>query len=194
MSGGLTTGELAKRGGVNLESIREGLLPKPPRTRSGYRLFSDDSVRRIRLIKRAQELGFSLREVKELSELRFDPSTSCREVRERSLAKLADVEQKIRDLQRTKRTLVDLTTACPGHGNTGDCPILKSLSSTEPSPSSIRECLSDAPPSAPPLAAAAAAPATAVTRGQAGQQVGYLRRCPVPGAAPAAAGQPSSAP
>src|SRR5436309_5094914 len=98
----LTTGQLARRGGVNLESIRfyerQGLLPKPPRTFSGYRVFSEDSVRRIRFVKRAQELGFSLREIKELLALRLEPGTSCADVRRRAEAKLSDIDRKISDL------------------------------------------------------------------------------------------------
>ena len=82
---GLTSGELAKQGGINLESIRfyekQGLLPRAPRTRSGYRLFALDDVRRVRFIKRAQDLGFSLREIKELLALRLDRNTSCAGVR-----------------------------------------------------------------------------------------------------------------
>ena len=128
---GLTTSDVAKQGGVNLESIRfyekQGLLPKPPRTRSGYRVFTDESVRRVRFIKRAQELGFSLKEIKELLALRFDTGTSCGHVRERAEAKLNDIEQKIRDLQRIKKALARLASACPGRGAMSDCPILESL-------------------------------------------------------------------
>lgn len=135
---GLTTGELARRGGVNLESIRfyeqEGLLPKPPRTRAGYRVFPEESVRRIRFVKRAQELGFSLREIKELLGLRLDPHTSCADVRQKAEAKLADIEQKVRDLRRMHAALARLATACPGRGATADCPILESLDSTNPVP------------------------------------------------------------
>jgi len=129
----LTTGKLAKHGGVNLESIRfyerEGLLPKAPRTRSGYRLFSDESVRRIRFIKRAQELGFTLREIKELLALRFDSSSSCAEVRSGAEAKLRDIDQKICDLKRMKKALAHLIAACPGRGATSECPILETLDS-----------------------------------------------------------------
>ncbi len=128
---GLTTGEVAKQGGVNLESIRfyerERLLPKPPRTASGYRMFAPDDVRRIRFIKRAQELGFSLKEIKELLALRFDADTSCADVRQRAEAKLSDIDQKIADLRRMKKALARLTTACPGTGSTSECPILESL-------------------------------------------------------------------
>ncbi len=130
----LTTSEVARQGGVNLESIRfyerERLLPKPPRTASGYRMFAPDDVRRIRFIKRAQELGFSLKEVKELLALRFDADTNCAEVRQRAEAKLSDIDQKIADLRRMKKVLARLTTACPGRGSTSECPILDSLNGT----------------------------------------------------------------
>jgi MerR family mercuric resistance operon transcriptional regulator len=129
--GGLTTGALAKRGGVNLESIRfyerEGLLPKPPRTAGGYRVFSDQDLRRVKFIKRAQELGFSLREIKDLLELRLNPDTSCSDVRRKAEAKLADIERKISDLRRMRSALGHLATACPGRGATTDCPILEAL-------------------------------------------------------------------
>jgi DNA-binding transcriptional MerR regulator len=76
----LTRGELAKRGGVNIETIRyyerRGLLPKPPRSAAGYRLFSLDDDRRVRFIKRAQELGFSLKEIEELLALQNEPHTT----------------------------------------------------------------------------------------------------------------------
>ena len=135
---GLTTSELAKRSQVNVESIRfyerQGLLPAPARTPGGYRMFTDDHVRRVRFIKRAQELGFSLREIRDLLALRLEPGTSCADVRERAEAKLADIGNKIRDLQRMRRALAHLTTACPGRGATSECPILESLDSTNPVP------------------------------------------------------------
>ena len=133
---GLTSGELARQGGINLESIRfyekQGLLPKPPRTASGYRTFPPDAVRRVRFIKRAQELGFSLREIKELLALRVDPDTSCADVRRRAEEKLTDIDQKISDLKRMKQTLAGLAAACPGRGAISDCPILESLDVGEP--------------------------------------------------------------
>ena len=132
----LTTSELAKQGGVNLESIRfyerQRLLPKAPRTASGYRMFSADDVRRVRFIKRAQELGFSLREIKELLALRFEPDTSCADMRRRAETKLSDIDQKISDLKRMRKTLARLATACPGRGNLDGCPILESLDATNP--------------------------------------------------------------
>ena len=133
---GLTTGELARRGGINLESIRfyekQGLLPKPPRTHSGYRVFPPDAVRLVRFIKRAQELGFSLKEIKELLALRLDPDTSCADVRRRAEEKLTDIARRIQDLQRMERTLSRLAASCPGRGATSDCPILETLDNDEP--------------------------------------------------------------
>jgi MerR family copper efflux transcriptional regulator len=128
---GLTTGELAKQGGVNLETIRfyerQGLLTKPPRTPSGYRMFPKGTDQRVRFIKRGQELGFSLREIKELLALRLDPETTCREMRQRATEKLRNIEQKIVDLRRMQVVLTRLADACPGRGATSDCPILESL-------------------------------------------------------------------
>lgn len=133
----MTTGQLAQRGGVNVESIRfyerEGLLPSPPRTAGGYRMFAEDDVRRIHFIKRAQDLGFTLKEIKDLLELRFDPDIRCDHVQQRARAKLADIESKIRDLQRMEKALARLAAACPGSGDSDRCPIWKALDSeTEP--------------------------------------------------------------
>ena len=129
----LTIGQLARDAGLNLQTVRfyerRGLLPKPPRTASGYRAFPSDSVRRLRFIKRAKELGFSLNEIKQLLALRFDPDTSCALVQQRAEDKLEDIEHKIQDLRRMKKALARLTATCPGRGSTGECPILESLES-----------------------------------------------------------------
>lgn len=131
----LRIGDLAKQARVNLETIRyyerQGLLSRPPRTESGYRVFAPDAVRRIRFIKRAQELGFSLKEIQELLALRVDARTSCAEVRKRAQAKTADVEDKIRTLSAIKKALVRLTSACQGRGPVSECPILESLDSDD---------------------------------------------------------------
>src|SRR3989441_4257151 len=133
----LRTSDVAKQGGVNLETIRyyerRGLLPKPPRTPAGNRAFGADAVRRLRFIRHAQELGFSLREVKELLALRVDTRTSCADVRKRAEAKLADIDQKLRALRAMKRALVRLTAACVGRGPVSACPILESLDAEDES-------------------------------------------------------------
>src|SRR6266851_8360228 len=94
-----TIGRLARETGINLETVRyyerQGLLPKPPRSASGYRLFPADAAQRLRFIRRAQELGFSLKGIRELLALRVSPRTSSAEVRKRTEVKIADIEQKI---------------------------------------------------------------------------------------------------
>lgn len=127
----LKTGELAKQAGVNVETLRfyerEGLLAEPPRRASGYREYPPDAVQRIRFIRRAKELGFTLREIKGLLELRVDPDTTCAEVREHAAEKIADVKQKISDLKTIERALNKLMNTCRGSGPIDDCPILKHL-------------------------------------------------------------------
>jgi Hg(II)-responsive transcriptional regulator len=130
----LKTGELAKRAGVNVETLRfyerEGLIPEPPRRVSGYREYPAESVRLIRFIKRAQELGFSLREVRELLALRVQPGTTCAEVRHKAEEKVLEVRQKIADLQAIERALQTLTATCSGEGPLSECPILDCLDGT----------------------------------------------------------------
>jgi len=115
---GIKIGEVAEGGGVTLQTIRyyerEGLLPEPPRSSSGYRMYSDEAVRRVRFIKRAQELGFSLKEIKELLALRFNSQTSSADVRERVQARLADVEDKLRALKAIKQALQRVACSCSG--------------------------------------------------------------------------------
>ena len=127
----LTISRLARLGGVNLETIRyyerRGLLAKPPRTAAGYRVFPSETARRLRFIKRTQELGFSLREIRDLLSLRMRPGTGRAQIRARAHAKIADVDQKIRSLQAIKKTLRSLTDRCDGCGPVAACPILESL-------------------------------------------------------------------
>jgi len=127
----LKTGELAKQAGVNVETLRfyerEGLLAEPPRRASGYREYPPDTVQRIRFIQRAKELGFTLREIKGLLELRVGPNTTCAEVKEHAAEKIADVKQKISDLKSIERALNKLMKTCRGSGPIDACPILKHL-------------------------------------------------------------------
>src|SRR5258708_37049880 len=99
-------GEVADRGGVNLQTIRyyerEGLLPQPPRLPSGYRVYTQPTVRRVRFIKRAQELGFTLSQIRELLSLRLDHERERSEVRAIAEAKVADIAEKIRTLTARK--------------------------------------------------------------------------------------------
>jgi len=127
----LTIGRIAKLAEVNIETIRyyerRGLLPEPPRTESGYRLYGAESVARLRFIKQAQALGFTLEEIGEMLALRVDAETSCDQVRHRAEHKAADVAEKIRSLQAIQGALMELIAACARGGPEGECPFLASL-------------------------------------------------------------------
>ena len=127
----LTSGELARQAGVGVETVRfyerEGLLEAPARRESGYRQFGEDEVLRLRFIRRAKDLGFSLKEIKELLSLRRDEGTTCAQVKERVEAKIADIEAKIASLREMKAALAKVSKQCTGRGPTSECPILEAL-------------------------------------------------------------------
>ena len=131
-SAALTIGKIARRAGVGVETIRfyerERLLPEPARDpSSGYRQYPPQTVSRLQFIARAKELGFTLRETRELLELRGG-SANCGTFRARAEEKISQVRQKILDLQRIERALITLADACPGEdGDVQGCPILGAL-------------------------------------------------------------------
>lgn len=131
MANSLTIGRLAKEAGVNLETVRyyerQGLMPRPSRTPSGYRMYPAEDIRRLKFIKRAQELGFSLREVRELISLRVSATATTATLRTRAEEKIADIEAKIKTLESMKESLCKLTQSCRGCGPVSECPILDSL-------------------------------------------------------------------
>ncbi len=106
---------------------RRGLIPEPPRRSSGYRQYAPDAVSRIQFIKRAQQLGFSLKEIADLLALRIDSETPCNEVRLRAEDKIRNIEAKIQTLQTMKQALVELVAICQANGTTGECPMLDAL-------------------------------------------------------------------
>ena len=132
---GLTIGEVAKRAAVHIETLRyyerEGLVARPPRSRSNYRLYPAETVQRVQFIKRAQQLGFSLKEIQDLLALRAEPQARCAEVRERALAKIHQIEYKVHTLQAMHTALTKLVAACAGQEHIADCPILESLDAEE---------------------------------------------------------------
>lgn len=143
---GITTykiGEVAGRANVPRETVRyyekRGLIPKPDRRRSGYRIFTQRHIDQIKFIKRAQQLGFTLSEIKELLELRVDEETSCSEIKQEAQQKYKDVSRKIEDLQRIKKTLTDLIDSCSEDGPAGDCPILEALEGESEMGKQLRE-------------------------------------------------------
>lgn len=128
----LTIGKVARRSGVSVETLRfyerRGLIEPRDRTESGYRLYDREVLRRLRFLRRAQALGFSLDEISELLALSADPSRSAAEVKRLARAKIADIESRIRDLERMRDGLASLERHCPGHrGTTAECPILAAL-------------------------------------------------------------------
>jgi len=131
----LTIGQVARQAGVGVETIRfyerEGLLAEPPRRTSGYRQYSEEVVKRLRFIKRAQTLGFSLKEITELLMLRVDAQTACDEVRQHTEAKIAEVERKLIELQRMRQALIQVTSLCTGQGPDSRCPVLDALDQQE---------------------------------------------------------------
>ena len=130
----LTIGQVARLSGIGVETVRfyerENLLEKPARRGSGYRQYPEEVVRRLRFIRRAKELGFTLKEIRELLSFRDDPEASAADVKERAESKIADIEGRIRDLERTKQALLKLTEVCPGHGALVNCPIIEALDGT----------------------------------------------------------------
>lgn len=127
----LTIGQVAQRSEVGIETIRfyerEGVLEKPNRSESGYRLYEEGVIARLRFVGKAKELGFTLKEIKELLSLQIDPTTTCVDVKRCAEEKLSDIESKIRTLQKMKKSLVKLTKQCISKGPTSECPLLNAL-------------------------------------------------------------------
>jgi len=127
----MTIGAVARRVGVGVETVRfyerQGLLEQPVRRLSGYREYNEEVIARLRFIRRAKELGFTLREIKELLSLRRDSSTPGRDLKHRVEEKLSDIAAKIQSLQQMKEALLKLTCACSGQGTIGECPLLHAL-------------------------------------------------------------------
>ncbi|HET8899199.1 MAG TPA: heavy metal-responsive transcriptional regulator [Rhodanobacteraceae bacterium] len=131
----LSIGAVARAAGVGIDTIRyyerERLLPPPRRRASGYRDFDVDAVTRLRFIRRAKELGFSLDDIRELLALSADRERGVKGVRERAEVRLDMVEQRLRELRRMQKGLKQLIASCPGHGALAACPILNALSGEE---------------------------------------------------------------
>ncbi len=124
-------GEVARAADIGIDAVRfyerEGLIRAPARRPSGYREYTPDVVVSLRFIKRAKVLGFSLKEIAELLRLEASDETTAADVRERAEAKLEDLEERIRALQRMRRALRKLVESCPGQGPLSDCSILRAL-------------------------------------------------------------------
>lgn len=127
---GLSIGKIAARAEVGIDTVRfyerSGLLPKPERTASGYRLYHPDAAERLRFIRRAKALGFTLDEIRELLALN-DSKGRRPAVREIAQRRLSEVEQKLSELTRIRKTLQQLLHECHGDGPLSGCPIIESI-------------------------------------------------------------------
>ena len=124
----LTIGQLAKRAGVGVETIRfyerQRLLAEPERLASGYRHYPPEALAQVAFIRQAQHLGFALKEVLELLALRDNPAANRADVRDKAIVKLTEIEEKIRELESIRTDLGRLISTCDGVGPVGGCPIL----------------------------------------------------------------------
>ncbi|GIW72786.1 MAG: hypothetical protein KatS3mg102_2328 [Planctomycetota bacterium] len=124
-------GELARRAGVHAETVRyyerRGLLPRPRRSTGGHRLYGEPELRRLRFIKAAQQLGFTLAEVRELLRLRLSESARCAEVKRRARSRLVEIERRVQALEARRRALERLLRACEEARPASDCPILAAI-------------------------------------------------------------------
>jgi Zn(II)-responsive transcriptional regulator len=130
----LGIGQLAKRAGVAIDTVRyyerNRLLAPAGRLASGYRRYGDSELKRLRFIRRAKALGFTLEDVRGL--LSLSDERNVAKVKRAAETKLADIEQRIAELQRIRKGLRTLIAACPGHGQAEACPILNALSEEDP--------------------------------------------------------------
>lgn len=131
----ITIGGVAKLAGVGVETVRfyerRGLIEQPPKKDSGYRHYPYAVVRRIKFVRHAKELGFSLKEILELLALKVDPSSTCADIRNRSERKIEDIGEKIKSLEKMQKTLKKLAKSCIGEGSADECPILEALDQEE---------------------------------------------------------------
>ena len=121
-------GQLARQAGVGVETVRfyerEGLLDKPRRRASGYRVYTPEFIDRIRLIKEAQQLGFSLREIRELLSLQASGSATAADLKHFIDAKLSEINDRLGELHRMRTGLQRLSKACTGDGAIRDSPLV----------------------------------------------------------------------
>ena len=127
----LTIGKVAREAGLGVETVRfyerEGLLEQPARRPSGYRQYPPETIVRLRFIRQSQRLGFTLREIKELLALKLDKTATRKQVKERAIAKMADIDKRIEELEKMKSALAPLVRACNGKGTVAGCTILEAI-------------------------------------------------------------------
>ncbi|GBE30990.1 MAG TPA: heavy metal-responsive transcriptional regulator [Bacteroidetes bacterium] len=126
-----SVGQIAKMADVNIETLRfyetKGLMPEPKRRESGYRDYGEHDLERMLFIGRAKQLGFTLKEIEELLNLRVDTKTTCADVRLKAETKIKEIEKKIHELVKFKSALQSLAKSCMHGGPATECPILEAL-------------------------------------------------------------------
>ncbi|HVA65554.1 MAG TPA: heavy metal-responsive transcriptional regulator [Elusimicrobiota bacterium] len=140
----LQIGAIAKRARVNIQTIRyyerRGLVSPEGHRESGYRLYSGEAIKKIRFIKNAQDLGFTLEEIMSLLKLQVSRKSKCGQVKRKAEEKIADVRSKINSLKAIERALLGLVKSCRSRSETDPCPILKSLELDKEAPTSSSYC------------------------------------------------------
>jgi MerR family transcriptional regulator, mercuric resistance operon regulatory protein len=130
----LTRGALAARSGCNVETIRYyehiGILPAPPRSQGGHRLYGHDLIKRLTFVRRSRELGFTLEEIRQLLRLVDGGSYTCAQIEALALQHARDIRQKIADLKKLKSVLETMASHCTG-GEVPECPIIDELFDSE---------------------------------------------------------------
>jgi Cu(I)-responsive transcriptional regulator len=131
----LNIGEAAESSGVSAKMIRHyeeiGLVPKPGRTQAGYRVYRESDVHRLRFVRRARDLGFSMKEIETLLGLWNNRRRASSEVKRLATQHISDLDRRIAELQAMRRTLAELSRHCHGD-HRPDCPILEDLAGTTP--------------------------------------------------------------
>lgn len=129
----ITIGKLSLQTGVNIETIRyyekKCILPAPPRTQGGHRLYSEEHMKRLMFVRRSRELGFSLNEIRTMLNMVDGKNLTCSKVKDITLKHLDDVRDKISDLQKLEKTLKTIASRCKG-SKTPDCPIIDALNTS----------------------------------------------------------------
>ena len=125
-------GQLAKKTNCKVETVhyyeKTGLMPNPPRTEGGHRIYAISHLKRLNFIRRSRDLGFSIEQVKELLKFIDEPDHYCGEIKAMAMQQARAVQQKIDDLERLKAGLSQMVVQCKGQGySVDDCPIIEAL-------------------------------------------------------------------
>ena len=127
----LNIGQVAERTGLTVETVRfyekKALIDEPQRSHAGYRQYPPETVKRVQFIQNAKDVGFTLKDIEELLALTRNPGTSCRDIKQRAMQKIEEVDHKIRELQRIHDALERMITKCDGRSGLSECPILEEL-------------------------------------------------------------------